>query len=37
MVALFTSVLRDFFKSREGRSGDTARATAKDSGTEGVA
>jgi GntR family transcriptional regulator len=37
MVALFTSVLRDFFKSRENRSGDNARATAKDSGTEGVA
>ena len=37
MVALFTSALRDFFKSRENRSGDAARATAKDSGTEGVA
>jgi GntR family transcriptional regulator len=35
MVALFTSVLRDFFKSREGKSG--VRTPASDSGTEGVA
>jgi hypothetical protein len=33
MVALFTSVLRDFFKRREG----AAPAPAKGSGTEGVA
>ena len=34
MVALFTSVLRDFFKVREG---GPSRTRAKDDGTEGVA
>jgi GntR family transcriptional regulator len=34
IVALFTSVLRDFFKGREGATGH---ARAEDSGTEGVA
>jgi len=40
IVALFTSVLRDFFKSHndgKGREGDTARARADGSETEGVA
>jgi GntR family transcriptional regulator len=40
MVALFTSVLRDFFKSHESGKrgpGTAARARAGDSGTEGVA
>ena len=40
MVALFTSVLRDFFKSHESGKrdpGTAARTRAEDSGTEGVA
>jgi GntR family transcriptional regulator len=40
IVALFTSALRDFFKSHsdsKGRAGDTARARADGSETEGVA
>jgi GntR family transcriptional regulator len=40
VVALFTSVLRDFFKVHKGgrnRGGATARARAEDSETEGVA
>ena len=40
VVALFTSVLRDFFKGREGghiRGGAAARARAEGNGTEGVA
>jgi GntR family transcriptional regulator len=40
IVALFTSVLRDFFKDREGgkgRTGAAARTRAEDNGTEGVA
>ena len=39
-MALFTSVLRDFFKGHEGgksRAGAAARARAGDSETEGVA
>jgi GntR family transcriptional regulator len=37
IVALFTSVMRDFFKGREGGAGRAGRAGGKDSGTEGVA
>jgi len=40
IVALFTSVLRDFFKGQEGgkgREGAAARARAEDNGAEGVA
>ena len=39
IVALFTSVLRDFFKSHQGARGHggTGRARAGDSETEGVA
>ena len=37
IVALFTSVLRDFFKSREGAAARRRRARADGSETEGVA